>query len=139
MKKYLLAMLIGAQVLPANGEVVVVVNKSNPVNSISRTQLKNMILGSQRKWPGGAAVSVITAAPGDPDRKAALTEFVGMSEQQFATAMIQANFKGEDRVPPKTLPSSKIIVQVVGLTPGAVGIVNAADVTPGVKRVSIGE
>ena len=96
-----------------------------------------MILGSNKKWPGGATVSVITTSPGDPERKAALSQFVGMTEQQFATALIQANFKGEDRTPPKTLPNGKIIVQVVSLTPGAIGLIDSSDVVPGVKRVSV--
>ena len=132
-----LGVLIVGAVLSARAEVVIVVNKANPVATLSRAQVTAMLLGSNKKWPGGAPVSVITTSPGDPERKAALSQFVGMTEQQFATALIQANFKGEDRTPPKTLPSGKIIVQVVSLTPGAIGLIDSSDVVPGVKRVSV--
>ncbi len=142
MRRYIVAMVMvigmsNVSAVHAGAEIVLVVNKSNPVNTLTKARVRSMILGAVKKWPTGDAVSVITTSPGDAERKSALLTYAGMSEQQFATAFLQANFKGEDRTPPKTLPNGKIIVQIVALTPGAIGFVDSADLSPMVKRVAV--
>jgi ABC-type phosphate transport system substrate-binding protein len=121
----------------ADPEPAVVVNKTNPLTTITRGQLKKILTGTQAKWPDGEKVVAMTPPSGSAERSGALQRFCGMTEQQLKEEMIHADFKGEERTPLRTMPSGKLIVSVVQLVHGAIGIVNAGDVTDQVKVVRV--
>ena len=121
-----------------SAETVLVVNKNNPITSLSKAQVKKILMGQQAKWPSGAPVSVMLTAPGSPERKKAIADICGMTENDFTTWFLKANFQGQSVQAPKNMPSSQAIVQITQLVPGAFAFVSQADVTPAVKVVSIG-
>jgi hypothetical protein len=116
---------------------VIIVNKSNPVASLTKAQMRKIITGAQAKWPSGEKVVLLLPAPGSPERKNALSLYCGMTEQQLNADIIHASFVGEERVRARSLPNGKAIASAIQLVPGAVGIVTEADITDQVKLVPV--
>jgi ABC-type phosphate transport system substrate-binding protein len=115
----------------------VVVNKDNPAQSISKVQLRKMILGETSSWPGGAKVVVLLGPTGDNARAAGLKAICGMTESDFSKHALEASFAGGAKEGVKTLPSNAAVRTVVGLTPGGVGIVDGSEAGPGSRLLSI--
>jgi ABC-type phosphate transport system substrate-binding protein len=115
----------------------VVVNKDNPATSISKTQLRKMMLGEVASWPGGAKLIVLMGPAGDSARGAALKQICGMSESDYAHETLQASFAGGGKSPVKTLPSTAAVRSVVALTPGGLGIVDGTQGGSGLKILPI--
>lgn len=114
----------------------VIVNKDNPATSISKNQLRQMIVG-EGSWSGGAKLVVLLAAPGSSARTAVLKEVCGMNEGDFAKHLLKVKFEGGNKTVPKTVPSAAAVVQMVQATPGGLGIVETAGIPDGVKVLPI--
>jgi len=121
----------------ADDDLVVVVNKSNAADNVTKVQLRKMLLGEQASWPGGAKVSVILRSAGQPEREGVLRSVCGMSEDDFTQTWMKANFGGSTSSPPKSLGSAEGVRQLVMTLPGGIGFLRAADVNPTVKVVSV--
>jgi phosphate transport system substrate-binding protein len=122
--------------LAADDDLAVVVNKSNPVTNLTKTQLKKVILGEQTSWPAGK-VNVILRATGQPEREGVLRSVCGMSEDDFNQHWMHANLNGDSASPPKSLGSPEVVRQLVTSIPGAIGFLRIADVNASVKVVTV--
>ena len=133
--------LIGLVAPPAlragDDDLVVIINKSNPVENLTKAQLRKMILGEQDSWAGGKKVNVILRTVGQPERDGALHSICGMSEDDFNQHILHANFSGDTGGAPKALSSAVAVRQLVMTLPGGVGFVRASDLNDSVKAVSI--
>ena len=114
-----------------------VVQKGNPATSISKAQFRKMMMGESSSWPGGGKSVVLMGPAGDGSRAAALKQICGMGESDFSKHALQASFDGGSQSMPKTLPSTSAVRNVVALTPGGVGIVEATEAGPGLKVLPI--
>jgi|HubBroStandDraft_5_1064220.scaffolds.fasta_scaffold538002_1 ABC-type phosphate transport system substrate-binding protein len=120
----------------AQSDFAVVVNKSNPATHVTKAQLRRMVSGDMTSWPEGEKVSVLLAGPGEPARAAMLKEICGMSESDFGLFVTRKTFAGSNAMP-KIQPSTTAVRQKVPLSPGAVGIIPAADVDDTVKVIPV--
>lgn len=126
-----------AAILPAQSpELAVVVNKNNPISSLTKGQIKKILTGVQATWPNGEKVMVVMAAPGDALRAAALRIFCNMTEQQYAADQLHAKFVGEDRTQPNVMLHEKAIAPLVAIVPGAIAVIPSTDVVDQVKKVT---
>jgi phosphate transport system substrate-binding protein len=121
----------------ADDDLVVIVNKSNAIENLTKTQIRKFLLGEQDAWPGGKKVSVILRAPGQPERAGVLHSVCGMSEDDFNQHLMHANFGGDTGGAPKALGSGAAVRQLVMSLPGAIGFVHAAEVNDSVKAVAV--
>uniref|UniRef100_Q026E0 PBP domain-containing protein n=1 Tax=Solibacter usitatus (strain Ellin6076) TaxID=234267 RepID=Q026E0_SOLUE len=121
----------------ADDDIAVIVNKGNPVENLSKVQLKKLLLGEQTSWPGGKRVNVILRAPGQAEREGVLRSVCTMSEDDFNQHLMHANFGGDTGGAPKALGSALAVRQLVMTLPGAVGFVRLADVTDAVRVVTV--
>jgi ABC-type phosphate transport system substrate-binding protein len=133
---FILFVALAACAFPQQG-FSVVVHKDNPVKSISKVQLRKMMLGETPAWPGGAKVLVLMGPAGDGARGAALQQICGMGESDFSKHALQVSFDGGSKAMPKTLPSTASVRTVVALTPGGLGIVEGAEAGPGLRLLVI--
>lgn len=131
-----IALAIQVAALAGDDDLVVVVNKSNPVTNVSKSELNKMILGEKSSWAAGK-VNVILRAPGQPEREGVLRSICGMSENDFTQHWMKANFGGDAASPPKALGSGVAVRQLVMSIPGAVGFLRGSDVNDTVKAVSV--
>jgi len=139
MKTFLCIATFAAATLPLlmAEDLVVVVNKSNPVDNVTKAQLQKLLLGEQPSWTSGKKVSVVLRSPGQPERSGVLRSVLGMSEDDFNQHLLHANFSGDTGGAPKTLNSGVAIRQLVMSIPGAIGFLHQSDVNDTVKAITV--
>jgi ABC-type phosphate transport system substrate-binding protein len=129
-----------AGVLPAVAldGVVVIANKSVPVNSISSAALKNIYTGRTMYWEDGQSVklAMLDGLIAD-ETDAALAEVSGMdSTSQFNTFWQRMVFSGRGQQPQK-FGDTAALVAYVAATKGAIAIVLADAQLKGVKKIEV--
>jgi phosphate transport system substrate-binding protein len=121
----------------ADDDLTVVVNKSNPVENLTKAQLRKIVMGDQAAWSAGKKVTVILRAPGQPNRAGVLRSVCGIAEDDFTQHQMQASFNGDASNPPKVVASDEAVRSAVAAQPGAIGFLLAADVNDSVRAVTV--
>jgi hypothetical protein len=128
--------LVAAARLEAD-DVAVIVNKSNPVQSMTMVQLRKIVLGQEPKWSGGKKIAVLMLTPGKPERDGTLRIVCGMNETDFTLHFLHASFGTDGGDPPKSIGSGVQLRALVAGTANAVGFVKTSDLDSSVKIVMI--
>jgi len=129
--------LLATLAVAADDDLAVVVNKSNPVDNLTKAQLRKIILGDQAVWSAGKKVTVVLRAPGQPERAGVLRSICGMGEEDFTQHQMQAGFNGAAVSAPKVEATNEAVRTAVAAMPGAVGFLRVADIDDTVRAVSI--
>jgi ABC-type phosphate transport system substrate-binding protein len=119
--------------------LVIVVNRSNPVDDLSLAELRRIFLGNRSHWANGRRITLVMREPGEPERDTILREVCGMNEDQLKNHFLHGLFTGEILVSPKILSSPTGVRKFIFNVPGAIGYLRSADVDPTVKVVRIDE
>lgn len=119
--------------------LVIVMNRSNPVEKLSFAELRSIFLGNRGYWPNGRRITLVMRDPGELERKVILREVCGMNESQFKTHFIHGLYTGEILVSPKTLSTPAGVRKFIFNVPGAIGYLRQSDVDDSVKVVRIDE
>jgi ABC-type phosphate transport system substrate-binding protein len=127
----------------AADDVAVIVNKSNPVASLTMAELRTILLSPRSKWSSGSIIAVLMTQPGQPERSGTLKIVCGMSETDFNLHFIRGwrNVDGStsrgngDR--PTVFSSGVQLRQSVASLPSAVGFIKASQIDDSVKVVAI--
>lgn len=125
-----------AQLLTANGdvgEVDVVVNRSNPVGTLSREEVRKIFVGDKSLWPGGNRIAVLMFTTDQPERAIVLRELFRMNESDYVKYFLQAAFTGRVQAAPKELPSAAQMKARLAANPNAIGYLKKEDVDDSVK------
>jgi phosphate transport system substrate-binding protein len=117
--------------------LAVIVNRANPVASISRRELRAIFLGEQSAWPHGRRTTPALREPGNPERAAALRLIYGMSEADLSRYFLHRTFNGGSALGPRTLATAEGVKRFVFNVPGAIGLVRLADVDDTVKAIKV--
>jgi ABC-type phosphate transport system substrate-binding protein len=124
----------------AGDPIVVIVNASNPVDSLSVGELKKLFLSDRSRWDTGKAVAPVMLAAGAPERAAFLKIVCGMSDAELSKYFLQAAFTGKSATPPKEVGNAGAVRAFVAASPGAIGFIKAGDLPAGdsaVKAVKV--
>jgi ABC-type phosphate transport system substrate-binding protein len=116
-----------AQCMP--GGQVVIVNKANPVESLSMAQLRKLILGDVRNWQNGKNVALIARDPSTKDFQCVLSTIVRLSVAEYHRYIISAEFRGDDPMAVQTVDSDATAGRSVSGSAGGLAIVEANSVT----------
>jgi hypothetical protein len=119
--------------------LVIVVNRSNPVDDLSFDELRRIFLGNRSHWSNGRRITLVMREPGEPERKTILRDVCGMNEDQFKNHFVHGLFTGEILVSPKILASPVGVRKFIFNVPGAIGYLREGDVDDSVKVVRIDE
>jgi hypothetical protein len=117
-------------------EMAVVVNSDNPVVNLSSGDLRKVLAGTKRLWPGGQTVKIITRGPGCPERLA-LLKLLAMSENEYKQYWTAQVLRGEADSEPLVVPSVGMQKEALRIFPGAISLVNVDDVRPGMKMLKV--
>jgi hypothetical protein len=117
-------------------EVAVVVNPANPVGSISLSDLRKIFAGEKRSWQGGLPMHPIVRAPGCHERLV-LLRLLGMSESEYKQYWTAQVVRGEVGSEPLSVPSVGMQKEAVALYSGAISLVEASEVKPGMKVIKL--
>ena len=118
-------------------DLVVVVNKANPVSDVSSAQLKKMVLDQQTSWTWGKKVSVLLRGPGQAERDGVLRSVCGMSENEYNQFTMHADLNGQTLGEPKIVNSAAAVRQSVIGNPGAIGFLRPSELNDTVKPISV--
>jgi hypothetical protein len=132
------AVLLGGASAPATADdVAVIVNKSNPVSTLSMVQLRKIMLAQEVKWPTGSRIIVWMTPPGQRERAAVLKIVCGMSETDFTLHFMHASFNGETADLPRTAGSGALVRQLVAGAVNGLALILASQVDDTVKVLTI--
>ncbi|MGC2694971.1 MAG: hypothetical protein WA738_04190 [Candidatus Angelobacter sp.] len=120
----------------ANG-MVAVVNPTNPINDLSVTDLRRILLGERRFWKGNVQVKLALPQAGSRERDKLIGSLLGISTAEFARHWRAKVFRGEAPDEPLSLPDSSMGQYVVE-TPGALALITRKNLPAGVKVLKIG-
>lgn len=127
-----------AEVRTNPGQVLaIVVNRSNPIDNLSFTDLRKIFLGERNHWANGHRIAVAMLDYGQPERRTVLRLIYRMNENAYQDFLLREMFRGDVLVAPKTLASPTILRKFVFNAPGAIGYVRARDVDESVKVIRI--
>lgn len=101
---------------------VLVVNRNNPVNSITAQEANLIFLGKKTVWPGGHSVTIVLQE-GKRIHAAFVRELLGRSPQQYATYWKKALFTGT-AIPPRFLRGDSEVKSFVASNRDAVGYIS---------------
>ena len=131
----LAVLMVSAPALAQDGYRIVV-NPSNPVSSLSRTQVSQLFL-EKTTWDNGAVVSPVDLLPSSPVREGFSKELLGVPVP-VAIERIREVAKTAGGNPPPAVASDREVLAYVRLKPGAIGYVSLGADVSGVKVVSVG-
>lgn len=128
-----------AQQAPGTEPLVIVVNRSNPVDNLSLTELRKIFLGNRSHWADGRRITLVMRDPGEAERKILLRDVCGMSEEQLKNHFLHGLYTGEILVSPKTLATPAGVKKFIFNVPGAIGYLRIGDLDNSVKTVRVDE
>lgn len=148
MKKYIIlfAACISAVLLAAaattsgavdEGQVAVIVNPDNPVDSITSAELRKIFAGEKRSWTSSLPVFLLVRAPQSREREVLLTRILKMTESEYKQYWVKKVYSGEVLREPLTLLSNGMQLEAVRAEKGGIALVDLQDVRQGVKVVKI--
>ncbi len=136
----LLTALAGLVFIPraaGQGEdVAAVVNPDNPASNLSQADLRKIFAGEKRTWDRGLRIKLIVRLPGCRERLV-LLRLLGMSESEYKQYWAAQVFRGEADSEPFAAPSVGMQKEAMKVFPGAISLVNAEDVKPGMKIIKV--
>lgn len=137
----ILALLSGAahaECVP--GGLAIVVNKANPVESLSMAQLRKLLLGDVRVWPDRSQVALIARDPSTKAFQCLLSTVVRLSPGEYRRYLMNSEFRGDEPIVVKVASTDQIAANYVAASAGALAIVDANSLSalgPSVKVIRI--
>jgi hypothetical protein len=117
-------------------DIAVVVNSGNPIATLAIGELRKIFAGEKRTWPGGRPIQIIVRVPGTHERLA-LMKLLGMSEGEYKRYWTLEVARGDVNSEPAAVFSNGMEKEAVLAIPGAIALMEARDVKPGIKVVKI--
>ena len=146
MKVFTIILMIGALLLsislagwaaPAGSDIAVVVNRDVPIDNLTFSELRKILLGDRQFWSSSLRVTLLMRAPVAREREVILKTIYQMSEAQFRQFWISKVFRAEATNGPKVVFSNEMATELVAAIPGAVAFVDATKVPQGLKVLKI--
>jgi hypothetical protein len=116
--------------------IAVAVSPKNALSNLTVGDLRKILGGNKRIWPGGAAIKIFTRAPGTPER-AALLKLLGQTEAEYKQYWTSKVYLGDVDSEPMILPSEGMQREALTAYPGAITLIGADAVRPGMKILKI--
>jgi ABC-type phosphate transport system substrate-binding protein len=104
--------------------ILVIANKAVTVTALTRDELRPLYQSKASALPSGTPARVFNLPEADSARRGFDAATLGLDPERVSRYWIDRKIRGGDR-PPQTVPSGKVMVKVVGKTPGAVGYVDS--------------
>jgi ABC-type phosphate transport system substrate-binding protein len=128
--------LIAQQPAPA-GDVAVIVNPLNPVESVSSAELRKLFAGEKQSWSGSQPVFVIVRAAQAHEREVLLARVLHMTESEYKQYWVKKLYSGEAQHEPLAMPSNGMQLEAVRAEKGGIALINLQDVRQGVKVIKV--
>lgn len=121
----------------ARSPVAIIVNPLTPVQGLTMTELRQIMLGNREFWPNGQRIILLIRAPVARERNVVLHVIYQMSEAEFRQYWIAKIFRAETATGPKVVYSSEMTNELTAAIPGSIGFLLDDKVRPGPKVLRI--
>ena len=121
----------------ADGDILVVVSADLDATALTRSELRELVLGNRRFWRSGLRVELVVASSPSPERRMFVERLSAMSELQFQQYWIGQVFRGRASSAPRAAPDRATALALVEALPGAIALVPAGEVPPTLRVLSI--
>jgi hypothetical protein len=118
-------------------EFAVIASPDVPVENLSVADLRKLFLGDRQFWSPNLRVSLLVRAPVARERAVVVWTICKMSEAQFGQHWIGKVMRADCTSSPRQFTSNQAAMEMVRATPGAIAIVNSAQVPNGMKVLAI--
>src|SRR5262245_3124002 len=124
------------QVAPS-AAFAIIVHRSNPVDNLSFSELRQIFMLDTQTWPHGRKITVVLRDKGQTERAEAIRIICGLSEADYEKHILFRTFQGRVSIGPRSIQSAAAMLRFIFSAPGAVGYVNADQLDPSVKLLRI--
>ena len=129
--------LLCAGVPAAEGQsFVIVVNKANPVTSLSVTELRRIFTKQTRMWPHAESMVPVDWDATSEIRQAFSRQVLNRSVREMAEYWVQQSVT-QGLAPPSTQKSSRAVLRFVASVPGAISYMPPGEVDDSVNIVKL--
>jgi len=118
-------LVLSSGLLAQAGQYKIVVNKDNPVSSLSQKEISNLFLKKVTKWSNGLTVQPVDLVESSAIRENFSKEIHNRKVSSIKAYWQKQIFSGR-KVPPAEKKSNREILTYVQNNPGAVGYVSAS-------------
>lgn len=118
-------------------DVAVVVRPDVPVDNLSFSEVRKLLLGDRQFWSASLRVTLLISAPGSRERDIVLRDIYQMPEAQFRQYWIAKVFRAEAASSPRVVYSNDMAAELASSIPGAVAFIDASQIPKGLKIVKI--
>jgi ABC-type phosphate transport system substrate-binding protein len=118
-----------------SADLVVIVNKANPVSVVDRDGLRPIFQTTQTHWGNGKAAVPVNLPEESSQRKSFDAAVLGLDPDGVARYWIDRKIRGGER-PPRKLSSPSAVLRAVGEDEGGVGYVSPNEANGSVKIVA---
>ena len=130
------AAVASGQVAASEG-LAIVVHRANPIDALTRQELRRIFMLDTQTWPHGRKITVVLREKGQPERAEAIRLICGLSEPEFERHVLYQTFRGSVDRAPRSIQSASAMLRFIFNTPGAIGYVRADEVDDTVKVLQI--
>jgi ABC-type phosphate transport system substrate-binding protein len=115
---------------------VIVVNKANPVKSLTVTELRRIFMKQTRMWPHAESVVPVDWDATSEIRQAFSRQVLNRSVREMAEYWVQQSVT-QGLAPPSTQKSSRAVLRFVASVPGAISYMPPSEVDDSVSTVKV--
>lgn len=133
----LLSSLANVNAEQPGAEIAIIVHRSNPVDNLTRAELRQIFRLERQSWPSNKKITVVMRDSGQAERTQMLRALCSMSEVDFARHVLQATFRGDAASPPRTISTADGMRRFVFNVPGAIGYVRGNELDDTVKVIRV--
>jgi ABC-type phosphate transport system substrate-binding protein len=116
-------------------DIAVIVNRSNGVAAMSRSQLGAIFKAKSSQFPGGARATPVNLPPESPTRRAFDSAVLGLSPDEVERFWVDSKIRSGVGSPPK-LPGPAALVRFVSANESGIGYVPSSEVSDAVRVVA---
>lgn len=118
-------------------QIVVIVNESNPLQSISKDQLRDYFLKKTKTWPDGSPVKFFDRREESRERNLFLNNFIERSSREVETFWIgQKLYTGHSA--PTQVSSDSMTMALIARFPGAISYLSSeVPLKSGLKKIQV--
>lgn len=115
---------------------VVIVNKANPVRTLTIVELRRIFMKQTRMWPHAESIVPVDWDATSPHREAFSRQVLARSVREMGDYWVQQSVT-QGLAPPSTQRSARALLRFIASVPGAIGYLPPGEVDDTVAVVKV--
>jgi len=116
-------------------EVIIITNKSVPVDKLNKEDIKNIFIGKMTRWDDNQRINFVTL-PKSKVHEGFLREFVKRTPEQYSRHWKKQIFTGKGNTP-KSFKTQESLINYVANTKGAIGYISPDAISDRIKVITV--